>query len=225
MDKPLLCVESLGKEIAGQAVISGLNITLNVSDRTAIFAPSGAGKSTLVRILSGLELPTTGSVSIHTDRISTQFQEPRLFPFLTVRQNILLPFQAQGIDGGAVAAEWMREWLEVSNMAGTGDLYPYQLSGGMKQKVSFIRAIIQRPQLLILDEPFQSIDMKTKAKMARHLLAADPEMALLLITHLPAEVNLLAKRVLYFTEPLLAQQNARLIEEPAWFFRDENTLQ
>jgi ABC-type nitrate/sulfonate/bicarbonate transport system ATPase subunit len=183
--KTVLQVQELSKSFHGRAVIDRLSFSMAHGERLALFAPSGAGKTTLVKILTGLDAPEHGTFHLEASAAATVFQEPRLFPFLTVEENIFLPFQARGEAISAATREEYQRWLHVCELCDATRRYPYQLSGGMKQKVSLIRALLRRPDFLILDEPFQSIGGAARQTIIDHLLACQPDISLLLITHSP----------------------------------------
>jgi ABC-type nitrate/sulfonate/bicarbonate transport system ATPase subunit len=204
----ILQVQDLIKSYAGKVVIDRLSFSLRHGERLALFAPSGAGKTTLVKILTGLEVPESGSFHLEARSAGTVFQEPRLFPFLTVEENIFLPFRARQEAISDTTRDEYKRWLHVCELNDATRRYPYQLSGGMKQKVSLIRTLLRRPDFLILDEPFQSIGGDARQAMIDHLLTIQPDLSLLLITHSLEEIQALAQVVLVFPQPCLAQSQA-----------------
>lgn len=217
MEKAALELVNVNKAYGGQDVISGLSFSIGIGERLALFAPSGAGKSTLVRLLAGFEQADSGKF-LSGAAMAFQFQEPRLFPFLTVRENILLPYKASAKAPSKDDLSRMDGWLGVAELDTFKDHYPYELSGGMKQKVSFIRAVLGQPAMLVLDEPFQSIGSASKQAMISHLLGTQPGISMLVITHSPTEVLMLATRALVFSEPTLAMQSCMMVEDVEQFF-------
>ncbi|GAP21461.1 ATP-binding cassette domain-containing protein [Leptolinea tardivitalis] len=203
MNSDLVTVSHLMKSFESQLVIDDLSFSISEKDRAAIFAPSGAGKTTLIQILAGLQKPDSGSFLVRSERPVILFQEPRLFPYMTVEENIFLPFKVQDrpVDGDVL--EDYRNWLSVCELESCCRHFPYQLSGGMKQKVSIIRGFLQKPALVMMDEPFQSIGRQSKQQIIRHILQTNPDQTLLLVTHDPEEVNLLAHYMLYFPTSVL----------------------
>jgi len=166
-----------------------------------MFAPSGAGKSTLINILSGVDRPDEGAFAFREGaRRSTIFQEPRLFPYMTVRENIFFPLRIQRQPMTPEYVEQYRAWLDVCGLTNDEQHYPYQLSGGMKQKVAFIRGMITQPEVVVMDEPFKSIDVASKQRMIAHLLNAHPGITLLLVTHNLDEIPLLTSTLFVFSE-------------------------
>lgn len=194
----LLSVRNLQKAFGSQRVIRDLSFDLARGERLALFAPSGAGKTTLIRILAGLETADGGTCIFRAERPVTVFQEPRLFPHLTVEENIRLPFTATGQKFTAELNDRLMNWLIVCELERAAGQYPCQLSGGMKQKVAIIRTMLARPSFVLMDEPFQSIGMESKQEIIQYMLADCPNLTLLFITHIREEVQLLAQQVLYF---------------------------
>lgn len=194
----LLSVRNLQKSFGPHKVIRDLSFDLARAERLALFAPSGAGKTTLIRILAGLEKADGGNCIYRAERPVTVFQEPRLFPHLTVEENIRLPFSATGQKFTPDLQDRLMNWLIVCELETAANQYPCQLSGGMKQKVAIIRTMLARPSFVLMDEPFQSIGMESKQEIIQYMLADCPDLTLLFITHIREEVQLLAQQVLYF---------------------------
>ena len=203
---PMLSVNALNKSYGARCVIDRLSFSIPAGERVTIFAPSGAGKSTLINILSGVDRPNEGAFTFLPDaRRSTIFQEPRLFPYMTVQENIFFPLRVQQQPITPERLERYHDWLEVCNLARDAQHYPYQLSGGMKQKVAFIRGMITFPDVALMDEPFKSIDVASKQRMMAHLLNAHPNITLLLVTHNLDEIPLLTSTLFVFHENQLSR--------------------
>lgn len=205
MSDPILTVNNLSKCFSGQMVIDRLSFTINQGECLAIFAPAGAGKTTLIRILSGLDTQDSGQFELLDDSPVTMFQEHRLFPFMTVKENIFLPLAAQDREITPQIQQNYQDWIDVCELEPFQEKYPWQLSGGMKQKTALIRALLQQPRFALLDEPFQSIGVKAKQTLIQHIKKSCPGISLLLITHNPDEVQQLAQRVLVFEQACLTQ--------------------
>jgi NitT/TauT family transport system ATP-binding protein len=153
--------------------IRDVTFSLDKGELVCIVGPSGAGKTTLLRCIAGLLAPTSGEVVLAgkpvagpSQGLAVVFQEygRSLFPWMRVRQNVELPLKASGRN----AAERRRlvdESLQAVGLAGAGDAYPWQLSGGMQQRVAIARAIAYQPQVLLMDEPFASVDAQTRADL------------------------------------------------------------
>src|SRR5579884_1076137 len=143
-------------------VIAPLDITIHAGQILALLGPSGSGKSTLLRMLAGLSRPSSGKVLWDGQEkrpadLAIVFQSFALFPWLTVQQNVEAPLEARGIEA-AERAERSRQALDVVGLDGYENAYPKELSGGMKQRVGFARALVVEPQVLFMDEPFSALD-------------------------------------------------------------------
>ncbi len=182
------------------------DITLQVRERevVAVIGPSGCGKTTLLRILAGLEMPTAGTVSVlSTDcrrasashQIGLALQESALLPWLTCAANIALPFRAVG---QPVDAERVNGLLELVGLSAYRDLRPSQLSGGMRQRASIARSLVLQPRLLLLDEPFASLDAVTRRRLNIELagILDAANTTVVLVTHSVEEAVFLSDRVL-----------------------------
>lgn len=203
MTAQIVTVQNLYKTYAGQQVIAGLSFSIQEGERVALFAPSGAGKTTLISILAGLETPDSGRASVADLAPVTVFQEPRLFPFLNVEENIFLPYKIANRSVTPEVNQRYQAWLEVCELGRFVHLYPYQLSGGMRQKVSLVRGLLGMPRFVMLDEPFQSINYEAKKAIIDHILETQPQITLLFVTHIAEEVPMLAQRVMFFKDPCL----------------------
>ena len=175
-----------------------LDLTVEEGEFLCLVGPSGSGKTTLLRILAGLDRGFTGRLSLPPGLHSAiVFQEPRLMPWLTVLDNMLLV----AAPGGAVARERALGLLEEVDIAGFADAYPGQLSGGMQRRVALARALLVAPELLLMDEPFVSLDMPT----ANHLrdlvtrLWRSRRMTAIFVTHDLREAVVLGTRLLFLT--------------------------
>ena len=159
------------KSYGTDRILDPCAFSLEVGKVTALLGPSGVGKTTLLRMIAGLEADDSGAVE-STRRVSVTFQEPRLMPWLTVKQNVELVAPESG-------------WLERLGLAGKEALYPRQLSLGMARRAALARALAFQPELLVLDEPFASLDTTT-ADQVRDLLRQTilhSAVTTLLVTH------------------------------------------
>jgi NitT/TauT family transport system ATP-binding protein len=187
-------------------VISPTDLTIVPGEILALLGPSGSGKSTMLRMLSGLSRPSAGQVYWHGKpigqaeiNVSIVFQSFALFPWLTVQENVEAPLQARG-----VAAEERRErsmrMLDTVGLDGFESAYPKELSGGMRQRVGFARALVLEPEVLFMDEPFSALDVLTAENLRSELLElwskrTMPTKAVFLVTHNIEEAVLLADRI------------------------------
>jgi NitT/TauT family transport system ATP-binding protein len=181
-----------------------ITFTLRAGEFMSIVGPSGAGKTTLLRIVSGLLQSDRGSV-MHRGQavrqvpswLSVVFQEynKSLFPWLTVRKNVMLAVHSQP---RAEAQQRMAEALNLVGLYDFADRYPWELSGGMQQRVALARAMVSHPELLMMDEPFASVDALTRANLEDMVqrLWAEAGFAALLVTHDIGEAVYLSDRVL-----------------------------
>ena len=175
-----------------------LDLTVEEGEFLCLVGPSGSGKTTLLRILAGLDRGFTGRLSLPPGLHSAiVFQEPRLMPWLTVLNNMLLVAGP----GDMAARERALALLEEVDIAGFADAYPGQLSGGMQRRVALARALLVAPELLLMDEPFVSLDMPT----ANHLRALvtrlwrNRRMTAIFVTHDLREAVVLGTRLLFLT--------------------------
>lgn len=188
-------------------VLDELDLEVQPGEFVALLGPSGCGKSTLLRLVAGLEQATTGQIT--QDGVVIQapdpsrivvFQDPTLFPWRTVRDNVALGLQARGL----LASHGARvdEALKLVGLQDFGQVFPHQLSGGMAQRAALARALVNDPQLLILDEPLGKLDSLTRLTMQTELLALwqRERFSALLVTHDVEEAFFLAQRVVVFSD-------------------------
>jgi len=188
-------------------VISATSLSIVPGEIVALLGPSGSGKSTMLRMLTGLSIPTAGQVCWHGKpiadaeiNVSIVFQSFALFPWLTVLENVEAPLQARGIDPTERRARSMK-MLDTVGLDGFEAAYPKELSGGMKQRVGFARALVVEPEVLFMDEPFSALDVLTAENLRSELLElwankAMPTKAIFLVTHNIEEAVLLADRII-----------------------------
>jgi NitT/TauT family transport system ATP-binding protein len=167
----------------------------------AVIGPSGSGKTTLLRILAGILQPTEGEVNFghhQQPRIGMVFQHANLMPWRTVLENIMLPLE---LSGSTDATSRARELIELVGLQGFESNWPRELSGGMAQRVAIARALIHDPDLLLLDEPFGSLDALTRERMWTELsrIWQARQKTVLMVTHSIGEALFLADRVLVLT--------------------------
>ena len=188
-------------------VISPTDLTIVSGQIVALLGPSGSGKSTLLRMLTGLSTPSAGQVYWHEKPVATAdmnvsivFQSFALFPWLTVLENVEAPLKARGIDPN----ERRRRTLAILDTVGLDGFqaaYPKELSGGMRQRVGFARALVVEPEVLFMDEPFSALDVLTAENLRSELLElwqkkTIPTKAIFLVTHNIEEAVLLADRII-----------------------------
>jgi NitT/TauT family transport system ATP-binding protein len=188
-------------------VISATDLEIVPGEIVALLGPSGSGKSTMLRMLSGLSTPTAGQVYWHEKpiasaeiNVSIVFQSFALFPWLTVLQNVEAPLQARGVAASERRARSLK-MLDTVGLDGFEAAYPKELSGGMKQRVGFARALVVEPEVLFMDEPFSALDVLTAENLRSELLElwankTMPTKAVFLVTHNIEEAVLLADRII-----------------------------
>ena len=195
-----------GPETAPIQVIAPTDLAIYPGEILALLGPSGSGKSTILRMLTGLSSPSSGQVLRHGStlagpcpNVAIVFQSFALFPWLTVLDNVEAPLKALGIN----ATERMKRSLRILDAVGLDGFesaYPKELSGGMKQRVGFARALVVEPEVLFMDEPFSALDVLTAENLRNELLELwenkkMPTRAVFLVTHNIEEAVLLADRV------------------------------
>ena len=197
-----LCVTFPG-EGGGLQALAHLSFKVQPQEFICILGPSGSGKSTLLRVLSGLLAPTAGEIVFaggETPRLGYVFQQANLMPWRSVLDNITLPLEMGGVPLEE-ARQRARELIELTGLQGFEHSWPRDLSGGMAQRVAIARALIQDPGLLLLDEPFGSLDALTRDRMGTELLELwqASRKTVIMVTHSISEALLLADRVLIFS--------------------------
>lgn len=169
-----ILLEDVGKSFDNRIIFEHLNLQLNMGERYCLFGPSGCGKTTLLRVIAGLTAPDTGTVSRDpNDRLGIHFQENRLLPWKTVKENLSL----------VMSEEDARKWLKDAELEDTENKYPHELSGGMKRRVSLIRALGSDSHILLLDEPLRELDDAIAGKMIQLIDYAAKGKMLVLVTH------------------------------------------
>jgi sulfonate transport system ATP-binding protein len=185
------------------AVLSPIDLKIEPGEFVTLVGKSGCGKSTLLRLIAGLESPSGGSVFLGGQPVAGPslnqgmvFQEPRLFPWMTTEQNVA--FGCPKSFSLSEAAETVRRHLNLVGLTGFEKSYPPQLSGGMQQRAAIARALVGRPQVLLLDEPFGALDALTRIQMQKEILRIwqAEKMTMLLVTHDIDEAVYLGERVL-----------------------------
>ncbi|HUM18522.1 MAG TPA: ABC transporter ATP-binding protein [Candidatus Nitrosotalea sp.] len=206
-----ISVQSLSKLYAtrdgGVAALEQISFAIDEGEFVAVVGPSGCGKSTLLKILSGLLAPSGGSASLRGTPIAgprrdigVVFQAPVLFPWRTVLDNVLLPIDVQGLGRDRFMAAAM-DLLALVGLREFERRYPWELSGGMQQRVAITRALIHDPAMLLMDEPFGALDAMTREHMNLELqrIWMERKKTVFFITHSIPEAVFLADRVLVMT--------------------------
>lgn len=183
-------------------VLQDIQLQLGREEFLCVLGPSGSGKTSLLRLITGLIHPDSGEIRFHQKdpRLSLMFQQANLMPWRTVYENVALPLELQNIEKETIR-EKVVDMIKLVGLEGFEKSWPAELSGGMAQRVALARAFISDPDLLLLDEPFGSLDALTRERMAEELLQlwqARPR-PVIMVTHSISEALLLSDRVVVFS--------------------------
>ena len=207
-----LTIRNLTKEFpitGNQSICAISDITFSVADEefVSVLGPSGCGKTTLLRIIAGLEPATSGSIEINGEIISGRnprmamiFQEYSLYPWRTVRDNVTFGLEVGGMHKSR-AREVAMDYLRLVGLGDFAERYPHELSGGMRQRVAVARALAIEPQILLMDEPFGSLDAQTRNNLQKELLEIweKAKKTIIFVTHSVDEAVYLADRLIVLT--------------------------
>lgn len=210
-----LVVRSLEHRFGTSDVLKDVSFRVEKGEFVSIVGPSGSGKSTLFHLIGKLYEPTSGSIElngapIERGMISYMPQNDSLLPWRTILRNIQL---SREVRGQPIGEAKLLEWMERAGLAGYEQAYPHELSGGMRQRASFIRALVSEAPLLLLDEPFSALDELTRMNMQRWLLSIWEETrpTVLFITHNIEEALFLSDRVIILSDkPTVVERSIRV---------------
>jgi len=225
----MITVEALTFHYQAIPVFENFNWQVQKGDSWAVLGPSGCGKSTLLALLAGLRFPSAGKVRINGERLLRPrphtgliLQDYGLLPWATVRQNAGLGLEVRrfyGADGIHAPRDHSPDqsvdsWLERLGLSAVADQYPAQLSGGQRQRTAIARTLALQPDLLLMDEPFSSLDAPTRESLQTltRELTAEQGLTLVLVTHSIEEAALLGRRILLLNEP--PNRATPIIENP-----------
>ncbi|GEL76781.1 ABC transporter ATP-binding protein [Tenuibacillus multivorans] len=206
-------IRDIQKSFGSNRVLDGVNFSTEKGEFVSLLGPSGSGKSTLFRMIGGISSPSSGDVLLegnsiknHPGSVSYTPQTPSLMPWRSILDNVLLGQEISGKKDEEMAAQM----LERAGLSGFEQAYPHELSGGMKQRVSFIRSILSPQPLILLDEPFSALDEFTRTDMQKWLLSmwSEHQRSILFVTHNIEEAIFLSDRVI-----VLSQRPAKVIKE------------
>lgn len=189
-------------------VLRDISFDVHSGAITAVLGPSGAGKTTLLEIVAGLQKPDGGvvmldgsSVRAPSKEVILVFQEDAVFPWFSVYENISYGLKRDGIPVGDIRQS-VERMIDSVGLEGFGDYYPFQLSGGMKKRVEVARALVNRPKVLLMDEPFASLDVMTRRKLYGTFIKLVQRVspAILIVTHDVEEALILANRIVILSK-------------------------
>lgn len=205
MNPPVLSAQGIVKRFGATTILDQIDVTVRRGEVLALVGPSGCGKSTLLNILSGLLTPDAGQLAVDgvpatqvSDwrSIAYMFQEDRLLPWRTVRENVAFGLEASSLSR-ADRRRLADDMLQLVGLHARGDAWPHELSGGMRSRVALARSLVVQPKVLLMDEPFSKLDPQTRSQMHEELLRiqAGNGMTVVFVTHDMEEAVVLADRV------------------------------
>jgi NitT/TauT family transport system ATP-binding protein len=214
-DKPIVALRDVSKTFAnGVVALDGFDLAVRPGEFLSLLGPSGCGKSTALRLIAGLSAPSSGTITWASEAgmrararragaasaIGFVFQEPTLMPWATVFGNVQLPLRLAGVSAGKARPQVMETLVRVG-LADFAQVYPRELSGGMRMRVSIARALVTQPKLLLMDEPFAALDEITRFKLNDDLLALWQSLGktVVFVTHSVFESVYLSSRIVVMT--------------------------
>ena len=225
----MLTSKSITKKYQGIEILRGIDVSIEPGKITTLIGPSGAGKTTLLRVLSFLEQPDSGEISIDSDKykfpiksnelinppwpnVSIVFQQLFLWPHLTIRENILLPLRVKNINRDAE----LNKFIDMFNMADFIDNYPNQASIGQRQRAAIVRALMLHPTYLLLDEITSSLDVEQVDIILSHLNAVrDSGVGILIVTHLINFAEKVSDNIIFMDSGQILEKGGKeILENP-----------
>lgn len=212
----ILELRNVTKDFSGQVVLKGISLNIKAGEFITLLGPSGCGKTTTLRIIGGFETPNSGElffegsnmldISIHKRKVNTIFQNYALFPHLNVYQNVAYGLKVKKMKA-SVIKQAVLEALELVNLLGFEDKSIEELSGGQKQRIALARALVNKPKILLLDEPLSALDSKLRQQMQAELkrLQDDLEITFILVTHDQEEALSMSDRIVVMNEGQIQQ--------------------
>ncbi len=199
---PLATLRGVDKVFANKLqALRGVDIEVRDGEFLSLLGPSGCGKSTVLRLLAGLTAPTRGEIAWRGERptLSFVFQEPTLMPWANVFSNVWLPLRLKGVSKEQARAR-VEEALDMVGLSAFAKAYPRELSGGMKMRASIARALVTRPAVLLMDEPFAALDEITRTKLNDELVSLKCALrtTVIFVTHSVIESVYLSNRIIVF---------------------------
>jgi putative spermidine/putrescine transport system ATP-binding protein len=213
---PLLQVNSVSKRFGDKEVLKNISLDIFSGELITLLGESGSGKTTLLRLIAGFEQPTSGEIWMSAERldtlppyrrrVNTVFQHYALFPHLNVRDNVAYGLRAKGAAKNEIASR-VEESLRMVRMQDYADAKPARLSGGQQQRIALARALVNRPELLLLDEPLSALDANLRKEMQSELKSLQREVGItfLFVTHDQEEAMALSDRIALLRDGILEQ--------------------
>ncbi|HEY7134656.1 MAG TPA: ABC transporter ATP-binding protein [Acidimicrobiia bacterium] len=204
-----VALHNVSKRFGNLLALDDVTLDVGSGELVCLIGASGCGKSTLLNLVAGLDRPTRGVLQVAAERPALLFQEAALFPWLTARGNVELPLKLRGVGRAERRAEAER-LLATVRLEGNEARRPHELSGGMRQRVALARALAQRPELLLMDEPFGALDAMTRDVLHDELerLWQQTGVTIMFVTHNVREAVRLGDRVV-----LLSSRPGRVVDE------------
>jgi spermidine/putrescine transport system ATP-binding protein len=230
----MLDIKKISKKFAEKTILAELNLTINDGEFFSLLGPSGCGKTTLLRIIAGLETATTGTILLNGNSIegipaqerpfNMVFQRYALFPHMTVEENLNFGLDVKKISSTEIKSR-INETLELVGLSEFKTKYPETLSGGQAQRVALARALVNRPKILLLDEPLSALDLKMREHMQRELRLLQKKlgMTFIYVTHDQDEALVMSDRIGVMNNGRLEQVSTprELYEKPQTSFSAE----
>ena len=226
---PAFAIElrGLSKSFGEVAAVNQIDLDVHDGEFLTLLGPSGSGKTTVLRMIAGFELPTSGSIRLggvdvtaipaNKRDVNTVFQDYALFPHMTVQENVEYGLRVKGV-AKATRAEQARDALEGVALAEFGSRKPSQLSGGQRQRVALARALVNKPKVLLLDEPLGALDLKLRQQMQSELKQIQREVGItfVFVTHDQEEALVMSDRIAVFNQGQIEQIDtaANIYEHP-----------
>jgi len=225
---PAISLRGLCKDFGQVHAVAGVDLDIRPGEFFSMLGPSGSGKTTVLRLIAGFELPTTGTIELHGrnvgrlapfDRdVNTVFQDYALFPHMSVRQNVEYGLRVKGVQRAA-RRERAAAALRTVRLDDYGERKPSQLSGGQRQRVALARALVNRPKVLLLDEPLGALDLKLRQAMQTELkqIQRDVGITFIFVTHDQDEALTMSDRIAVFNDGRIEQVGTpvEVYERPA----------
>lgn len=226
-NNPVLALQDLSKSFDGYVAVNNFELEIMQGEFITLLGPSGCGKTTLLRLIAGFERPDSGAIYLdgkdivatppEKRQVNTVFQSYALFPHMSVYENIAFGLRVKKVDNSTLKAA-VEEALEQTRLTKFGSRLPTQLSGGQQQRVAIARAVVNKPRVLLLDEPLSALDARLRSEMQVELkrLQRDLNITTILVTHEQDEALSLSDRVVVMDEGKIAQLGSprEIYEDP-----------